>query len=134
MADRAAGLRVGIGAGQRKMRPAFDLVEIASIAVDLCSAPILYLRPVVNAKEPELKSLPDLMIDGAVPAQTAAEESGFPAGLVIGQEVRTIGQRIGLTVDATRAETTRPGRIEHEARCGLPLSAQAMDVARTFAP
>src|SRR5438270_3504675 len=133
MADRTLCFGVGVGARHSKSEAARDIIQIAFNAVDRRIAPVLDLRQAVHAKEAELKSVPDLMIDRAVPAQPAAEEGRFPAHFVIGQEVRSIRQRVRLSVDSARAEAPRPGRVEHESRRWFPLRVEPVNVARALA-
>src|SRR6185369_2440871 len=50
---------------------------------------------------------------GAVPTQAMIEPFGFPAELVIVQEVGLVRRKTRATIDAARAEALGPDRIKH---------------------
>ena len=118
----------------RQRQSAHDIIDVGLDAVHVRLPAVLHHGQAVRTEIAELHSLPLLMIDRSVPAQSAAEQGRFPTQLVVGQEVRRIWRRFRLAIDAAWPEALRPGRVEHQILFRLPLGVQAMDVSRTLAP
>ena len=125
------GLRVRVGRCRAQARGRQRRRDVGLDAVDLRVAAVLDDREAVLAEEAELELLPDLVIDRAVPAQRP--ELRLPPGFVIGEEVRVVGRRARLAVDAARTEAARPGRVEHQVLGRLPLRVEAVDEAVALA-
>ena len=106
--------RLGIGVGGRATQRKRTQVEatLDFRAANARVGAILDLREAVQSKKSKLEFIPILLIDRAVQSQLAAEQGGFCAKFVIGQEIRAVGRHVGAAVDAAGAESARSGPVQ----------------------
>src|SRR5579884_240766 len=125
-------LRFGVGVRARSGKRETSL-EIADVGLDTVHSRILAVvdfGEAVGAEERELKFLPDVVIDGSIPAPWT--KGCLPPEFEVGEIVGVVRPDIAPPVDSPRPEPSRPGSVEHQTLLRLPLEVQPVNEAATL--